>query len=71
MYCRCLVEDMGVKKTSDTIAISFLQTESAPNTFTQDEIALQLDVLNNENRVEFTIQDYDDYVEQTGGLNND
>ena len=48
MYCRCLVEDMGFKKTSDTIAISFLQTESAPNTFTQDEIALQLDVLNNE-----------------------
>ena len=39
---------MGFKKTSDTIAISFLQTESAPNTFTQDEIALQLDVLNNE-----------------------
>ena len=30
-----------------------------------------IDVLNNENRVEFTIQDYDDYVEQTGGLNND
>ena len=39
---------MGFKKTSDTIAISFLQAESAPNTFTQEEIALQLDVLNNE-----------------------
>jgi hypothetical protein len=39
---------MGFKKTSDTIAISFLQTESAANTFTQQEIALQLDVLNNE-----------------------
>ena len=39
---------MGFKKTSDTIAVSFLQTESAANTFTQDEIALQLDVLNNE-----------------------
>lgn len=39
---------MGFKKTSDTIAVSFLQTESAPNTFTQEEIALQLDVLNNE-----------------------
>ncbi len=25
-----------------------------------------IDVLNNENRVEFTIQDYDDYVEQNG-----
>ena len=39
---------MGFKKTSATIAVSFLQTESAANTFTQDEIALQLDVLNNE-----------------------
>jgi hypothetical protein len=39
---------MGFKKTSDTIAVSFGLTESAPNTFTQEEIALQLDVLNNE-----------------------
>ena len=39
---------MGFKKTSDTIAVSFLQEESAPNTFTEQEIALQLDVLNNE-----------------------
>lgn len=39
---------MGFKKTSDTIAISFAQNESAPNTYTQEEIALQLDVLNNE-----------------------
>ena len=39
---------MGFKKTSDTIAISFGVTELAPNTFIQDEIALQLDVLNNE-----------------------
>ncbi len=39
---------MGFKKTSDTIAISFGVTETAPNTFIQDEIALQLDVLNNE-----------------------
>ena len=39
---------MGFKKTSETIAISFGLDESAPNTFTQDEIALQLDVLNNE-----------------------
>ena len=39
---------MGFKKTSDTIAISFGLDESAPNTFTQEEIALQLDVLNNE-----------------------
>jgi len=39
---------MGFKKTSDLIAISFGITESGANTFTQEEIALQLDVLNNE-----------------------
>ena len=39
---------MGFKKTSDTIAISFGVTETAPNTFLEEQIALQLDVLNNE-----------------------
>lgn len=39
---------MGFKKTSDIIAISFGVDETAPNTFVQEEIALQLDVLNNE-----------------------
>ena len=39
---------MGFKKTSDLIAISFGVTESAPDVYTEDEIALQLDVLNNE-----------------------
>ena len=39
---------MGFKKTSDTIAISFGLTETAPTTFSQEEIALQLDILNNE-----------------------
>jgi len=39
---------MGFKKTSDLIAISFGLSESAANTYTQEEIALQLDVLNNE-----------------------
>ena len=39
---------MGFKKTSDTIAISFRVDETAPNTFAQEEVALQLDVLNNE-----------------------
>jgi len=39
---------MGFKKTSDTIAVSFGLSETAPNTFIQEEIALQLDVLNNE-----------------------
>ena len=39
---------MGFKKTSETIAISFGLTETAPGTLIQEEIALQLDVLNNE-----------------------
>ena len=39
---------MGFKKTSETIAISFGLTESAADVFTQEEISLQLDILNNE-----------------------
>ena len=39
---------MGFKKTSELIAISFNVTQSAPDAYTEDEIALQLDVLNNE-----------------------
>ena len=39
---------MGFKKTSDTIAISFGIDESGANTFTQETVSLQLDVLNNE-----------------------
>ena len=39
---------MGFKKTSDTIAISFGAAELTANTFVQDEIQLQLDILNNE-----------------------
>ena len=39
---------MSLKVTSDPIAISFELSESAPNTFTQEQIALQLDILNNE-----------------------
>jgi len=39
---------MGFKKTSDLIAISFGVAETAPNTYIEDEVALQLDVLNNE-----------------------
>jgi hypothetical protein len=37
-----------MKKTSGMIAISFGVNESAANTFTEEEIALQLDVLSNE-----------------------
>jgi len=39
---------MGFKKISETIAISFGLTELAANTFIEEEIALQLDILNNE-----------------------
>ncbi len=39
---------MGFKKTSDLIAISFGVVTSAADTFTEEEVALQLDVLNNE-----------------------
>lgn len=39
---------MPLKVTSAPIQISFGLSESAANTFTQEEIALQLDVLNNE-----------------------
>jgi len=39
---------MSLKKTSDAIAISFGLNELAPNTFIQEEVALQLDILNNE-----------------------
>lgn len=39
---------MGFKKTSDVIAVSFSLTELAANTFIEHEVALQLDVLNNE-----------------------
>ena len=39
---------MPIKKTSEQIIISFGLSETAPNTFIQREVALQLDVLNNE-----------------------
>lgn len=41
---------MGFKRTSDVIAVSARVTEpvATPNTFTQDQISLQLDALNNE-----------------------
>ena len=46
---------MGFKETSDLVAVSFSLDESAANTFTQEEIALQLDVLNNEIAVVYAI----------------
>ena len=46
---------MSLKITSDPIAVSFDLSESAANTYTQEEIALQLDVLNNEVAVVYAI----------------
>ena len=43
-----VVPFMALKKSSDTIAISFDIEESALNTFTQEQINLTLDPLNNE-----------------------
>lgn len=39
---------MGFKRTSDVIQVGFRVEESAPNTFTQQEVQLNLDPLNNE-----------------------
>lgn len=38
----------GLKETSGLITIGFSQTESAPNTFTEDRVDLQLNVLDRE-----------------------
>jgi len=45
---RIVERRMGFKKTSETIAISIGLDESAANTFTEEQINLQLDILNNE-----------------------
>ena len=39
---------MGFKKTSEELAISFSVAEDVVDTFNQEEVALQLDILNNE-----------------------
>jgi hypothetical protein len=46
---------MSLKVTSDPIAVSFSVTETAPGVYTQNEVALQLDVLNNEVAVVYAI----------------
>jgi len=46
---------MSYKETSELIAVSFGANQPAPNVFVQEEIALQLDVLNNEIAVIFAI----------------
>tara|TARA_R110001606_G_C15315119_1_gene644039 strand:- start:147 stop:653 length:507 start_codon:yes stop_codon:yes gene_type:complete len=46
---------MGFKETSELIAVSFGVAELGPNTFIQEEVALQLDVLNNEIAVIYAI----------------
>ena len=62
---------MGFKKTSDLIAVSFRVDESAANTFTQEEIALQLDVLNNEIFVVLAVDLNPSAPEMIGGLNTE
>jgi hypothetical protein len=46
---------MGFKKTSELIAVSFSFDETAPNVFTQEEISLQLDILNNEVAIVYAV----------------
>lgn len=46
---------MSFKETSELIAISFGLSELGPNTFIEEEIALQLDVLNNEIAVVYAV----------------
>jgi hypothetical protein len=48
IHRRCLGVFMGFKKTSELIAVSFGTNQLAPNAFIEEEVALQLDVLNNE-----------------------
>ena len=60
---------MGFKKTSDVIAVSFGLTESAANTFTTEELALQLDVLNNEIAVILAVDLNVDSPDMIQGLN--
>jgi len=60
---------MGFKKTSDLIAISFGIAETGANTFTQEEIALQLDILNNEIFVALAV-DLDNQVPDMSSGNN-
>ena len=62
---------MGFKKTSETIAISFGVSEPAPNTFTQEEIALQLDVLNNEIFVVLAVDLNPSVPDAVAGVNTD
>ena len=62
---------MGFKKTSDLIAVSFRVDESAANTFTQEEVALQLDVLNNEIFVVLAVDLNPSAPEMIGGLNTE
>jgi len=55
IYLRIVERRMGFKETSELIAVSFQVSETAPSIFTENEIALQLDVLNNEIAVIYSI----------------
>ena len=62
---------MGFKKTSDIIAVSFGLDESAANTYTEETIALQLDVLNNEIFVVLAVDLNPAAPELLGGINTE
>ena len=60
---------MALKVTSQPIAVSFGLVESAANTFTTEEIALQLDVLNNEVALIYAIDIDMESPDALAGLN--
>jgi hypothetical protein len=61
---------MGFKKTSETIAVSFGLTELVAGDFIQDEVALQLDILNNEIFVVLAIDLDMDTPDALAGVNS-
>ena len=64
MQVKNLIETLQKLKPNDEIIFYHLKHHELTNCVY--ETILDVD----EGYIEFTIQDYDDYVEQTGGLNN-
>jgi len=60
---------MGFKKTSDMIAISFSAASTVVDTYAEEEISLQLDVLNNEIFVVLAIDLNPSTPQAVGGTN--
>ena len=59
----------GLKSTSSLITIGFAVTESAANTFTQTQVDLQLNPLDNEVFVVQAIDIQGDFPDAVAGLN--